>query len=185
MSRTALLLMDVQKANVTRVADGYIDRAKAALEAARRWDVTVIHIAIQVRADHADIAPQNRIFGALPAGTYTAGDADAAIHPDAAPVDGEIVITKNRVSAFAGNNLRQILDAQGIDHLVLGGLATSGVVLATAIQAFDLDYRLAVLSDASADPQAEVHDMLIEHVLEHRADVLTVDEWAARLSSAS
>jgi nicotinamidase-related amidase len=48
--------------------------------------------------------------------------------------------------AFAGNNLRQILDVQDIDHLVLAGIATSGIVLSTALQAADLDYRVSAVT---------------------------------------
>jgi nicotinamidase-related amidase len=41
-----------------------------------------------------------------------------------------------------------VLRAAGIDHLVLTGIATSGVVLSTLRQAADLDYRLTVLGIA-------------------------------------
>ena len=85
---------------------------------------------------------------------------------------------KNRVSAFAGNNLRQILDAQDIDHLVLAGIATSGIVLSTALQAADLDYRVTVLSDACADRDPDLHDALVTKVFNRRGDVLTTREWA-------
>jgi nicotinamidase-related amidase len=44
-----------------------------------------------------------------------------------------------------------------IDTLVLAGVHTSVVVLATVRQASDLDYRLIVVRDYCADPDAEVH----------------------------
>jgi nicotinamidase-related amidase len=40
-------------------------------------------------------------------------------------------VHKNRVSAFAGNNLQQILTVQDIDHLVLAGIARSSTAAAT------------------------------------------------------
>jgi len=52
-----------------------------------------------------------------------------AIPPAIAPKEGEIVVTKHRVSAFAGTDLAMILGANDIDTLVLFGIATSGVVL--------------------------------------------------------
>lgn len=88
---------------------------------------------------------------------------------------------KNRVSAFAGNNLHQILAAMDVGHLVLAGVATGGIVLSTALQAADLDYRVTVLSDACADPDPELHAALVGKVLSRRGEVLTTDEWARTL----
>ena len=45
-----------------------------------------------------------------------------------APEPGDIIVTKRRVSAFACSDLDVILRAGEIDHLVLTGIATSGVV---------------------------------------------------------
>jgi nicotinamidase-related amidase len=61
---------------------------------------------------------------------------------------------------------------------VLAGIATGGIVLSTALQAADLDYRLTVLSDACADPDPDLHNTLVGKVLSRRADVLTRGEWA-------
>jgi len=73
-----------------------------------------------------------------------------------------------------------LLRGLGAGTLVLAGIATSGVVLSTLRQAADLDYRLVVLADACLDADPEVHRVLTEKVFPRQADVLTVDEWAAR-----
>ena len=44
-----------------------------------------------------------------------------------------------------------ILRANDIDTLVLYGIATSGVVLSTLLEAADADFRLAVIEDGCAD----------------------------------
>jgi len=54
-------------------------------------------------------------------------------------------------------------------------------VLSTLRQAADLDYRLTVLADACADPDAEVHRVLTEKVFPKQARVITVDEWITGL----
>jgi nicotinamidase-related amidase len=171
VSRTALLLMDVQRNHLARVPEDYLPRAVRALDRARAAGVPVIHVALRLRDGHVDAHPRNKIFGALPQHLYTADDPGAAIHPDVAPLDGEIVVHKNRVSAFAGNNLQQILAVQGVEHLLLAGLSTAGIVLSTALQAADLDYQVTVLSDACADPDPAVHDLLTTEVLPRRVDV--------------
>ncbi|MET4645880.1 nicotinamidase-related amidase [Streptomyces atratus] len=70
----------------------------------------------------------------------------------------------------------------GSDHLVLTGLATSGVVLSTLRQAADLDYRLTVLADGCGDADPEVHRVLTEKVFSRQADVTTIDNWISDLA---
>lgn len=183
MSRTALLAMDLQLSHVGRTPDGYLADAVRALETARAAQVPVIHVILQFRPGHVDAHPRNKVFGSLPSHLYTAEDPDAAIHPDVAPRGDEIVVHKNRVSAFAGNNLQQLLTAQDVDHLVLAGIATGGIVLSTALQAADLDYRVTVLSDACADPDPDLHDTLVTKVLNRRGEVTTTSEWAGTLTA--
>jgi nicotinamidase-related amidase len=91
------------------------------------------------------------------------------------------VITKKRVSAFAGSDLDLVLRSGGIEHLVLTGVATSGVVLSTLRQAADLDFRITVLADGCADSDEEVHRVLTEKVFPRQAEVLTIDEWTRSL----
>ena len=103
------------------------------------------------------------------------------MHPAVAPAPGDVVVSKRRVSAFAGSDLDVVLRAGGIDNLVLAGIATSGVVLSTLRQAADLDYRLTVLADACGDRDEEVHRVLTEKVFPRQATVTTADEWIATL----
>ncbi|HEY4454818.1 MAG TPA: isochorismatase family cysteine hydrolase, partial [Pseudonocardiaceae bacterium] len=86
-------------------------------------------------------------------------------------------VSRTRLSAFPGTDLDVLLRARDIDGLVLTGIATSGAVLSTLRQAADLDFRLTVLTDACADPDAEVHRVLTEKVFPVQADVVTVDDW--------
>jgi nicotinamidase-related amidase len=185
MPRTALLAMDLQRSHLARIPTDYLPRAVHALDTARAAGVPVIHVVLRLRPGHLDAHPRNKIFGSLPTNLYTADDPGAAIHPDVAPAEGEIVVHKNRVSAFAGNNLQQILAVQDIDHLVLAGIATGGIVLSTALQAADLDYHVTVLSDACADPNPALHQTLLTAVLSRRGEVATVEEWAHTLKVAS
>jgi nicotinamidase-related amidase len=77
--------------------------------------------------------------------------------------------------------------ASGIDTLVLAGVHTSGVVLSTVRHAGDLDYRLVVVPDCCADPDAEVHTMLldIDIVIVKQAAVVTMAELAGALPGRS
>jgi nicotinamidase-related amidase len=85
------------------------------------------------------------------------------------------------VSAFRGTDLEMILRAKEIDTLVLFGIATSGVVLSTLLEASDADYRLVVIKDCCVDGDAEVHACLVDKVFSRRAAVVSAGEFLAAL----
>ncbi len=187
----ALLVMDVQEGIVARYADdgdGLLDRLAAAVQAARSADVPVMFVRVAFRPGFPEVSPNNKSFSAITASagdSFSADSGGAAIHAKVAPQSDEPVITKKRVSAFAGSDLEVILRSRGVDHLVLTGIATSGVVLSTLREAADRDYRLTVLSDGCGDRDDEVHRVLLEKVFPRQADVVTVDQWVGSLTAPS
>jgi nicotinamidase-related amidase len=72
-----------------------------------------------------------------------------------------------------------ILRANDIDTLVLYGIATSGVVLSTLVEAADADYRLAVIGDCCADLDSVLHDCLIQRFFPTRGSVLSSEGFIA------
>ena len=187
---TALLVMDVQQRIADRFADagdvkGYLGRVGRAIEAARGSGVPVIYVVVGFRPGYPEVSPRNRTFSALAgAGGFSADDEGSRIHPDVAAQAGDLVVTKRRVSAFAGSDLDVVLRSLDVHSLVLTGIATSGVVLSTLRQAADLDFQLTVLADACLDPDEEVHRVLTEKVFPRQAEIHTVDEWVNHLSAA-
>jgi nicotinamidase-related amidase len=180
MSKSALLVMDVQQGIVTRFNqdDGYLPRLRRAIDAARAAGILVVYVVIGFRAGHPEISVRNKTFGAVAgSGAFTEGDPGSAIHPSVSPEAGDVVVTKRRVSAFSGSDLEVVLRAAEVDTLVLSGIATSGVVLSTLRQAADLDYRVVVLEDGCLDADPEVHRVLTEKVFPRQADVVTIDAW--------
>ncbi|HVX43460.1 MAG TPA: isochorismatase family cysteine hydrolase [Mycobacteriales bacterium] len=185
MSQRVLLVMDVQQQIVGRFGDcaEYLARLRQAIAAARSVRIPVVYVKVEFRAGHPEISERNRSFSALARnGGLTAGDPGTQVHPDIAPLDGDVVVTKKRVSAFSGSDLDVVLRGLGADHLILTGIATSGVVLSTLRQAADLDFDLTVLSDGCLDADAEVHRVLTEKVFLRQAAVLTVAEWVSELN---
>jgi nicotinamidase-related amidase len=185
MTSTALLIMDVQQGIVARFAgdgDGHLARLAPAIAAARSAGVMVGYVTIAFRPGYPEVSDRNKTFAAIAGtGRFADGDPGARIPAAVAPAPGEAVVTKRRVSAFTGSDLDVLLRARGIDHLVLAGIATSGVVLSTLRQAADLDYRLTVLADGCLDADPEVHQVLLGKVFPRQAEVASVAEWAASL----
>lgn len=181
---TVLLVMDFQHGIVDRIGDdAVVGAAGRAVEVARERQIPVMFVRVAFRPGYPEAVEANRTFSAI----ARAGDAMTEHHPSTQihaalkPLPSEPIITKRRVSAFSGSDLDVLLRSARAENLVLAGIATSGVVLSTLRQASDLDYSLTVLSDACADPDPEVHRVLLEKVFPRQALVTTTDEWAAML----
>ncbi len=182
MGKEALLVMDVQKGIVDRFKDSMgslLENISAALETARKNEIIPIFIRVAFRGDGSEISPKNKTFSALASG-YKADSEIVQIDPRCGYKDGDILINKKRVSAFAGSDLDLVLRSLDVDSLILSGIATSGVVLSTLRQAADLDFKLTVLRDCCADADAEVHDVLLNKVFPRQSEVITHKEFVEK-----
>ncbi len=184
-ARTAVLSMDNQAGIVASYAkdeETLVARGASLLERARSLGMCVIHIQVGFRPGMPEVSSRNLFFSAIRGSSrhqkLFEGEL-AAIHPGLAPQRDDIVITKHRVSAFRGTDLELILRAKEIDTLVLFGIATSGVVLSTLLEASDADYRLVVIKDCCVDSDAELHANLIDKVFSRRAIMLSTSEFLA------
>jgi nicotinamidase-related amidase len=71
-----------------------------------------------------------------------------------APLPGEPVIVKKRFSAFHDTQLDGLLRASGIDGLLLCGYSSDVCVRFTAVDAYNRNYNVTLLSDCTA-PEKE------------------------------
>jgi nicotinamidase-related amidase len=181
--QTALLVMDVQTSTVERYAQNsdLLPRLASTIAAARTANIPVIFVRMKFRQGYPEISTRNKMFGGIKQRAASFQGAAMEVHPDIAPLPTDSVVTKLRVSAFAGSDLEVLLRAQDIRHLVLCGIATSGVVLSTLREAADKDYSLTVLSDCCVDNDEEVQRVLLTKVFPHQADVITSEQWCAAI----
>lgn len=180
---TALLVMDAQVDILGRIGEQQrktlTDTLQKAIAAARKAGLPVIYVTVGFRKGSPEVSLENKRFSVL---RHTAGmEEPVTIAPAIAPGPGDVVVTKRRVSAFTGSDLEVLLRAYKARHLVLAGVSTSGVVLSTICEAADKDFRLTVLSDGCADPDPEVHTVLLTKVFPRQADVLKVEEWVQQI----
>jgi nicotinamidase-related amidase len=189
-SETALLCMDYQSAIVAAYggdgADNLLSRATNVLAKARKRGMPVIYIQVGFRPGFPEISDRNLMFSTIKSDPQRRQMFDGPareIHPAVAPQDGDIVITKHRVSAFAGTDLDMILRANKIDTLVLFGIATSGVVLSTLIHAVDEDYKLFVIEDLCADGDQELHASLTRFYA-RRGTVISSSEFVNAIATS-
>ena len=157
--------------------DALLQRTAEVLDRAREAGIRVVYVTVAFRPGYPEVSPRNQRFGALTqSGRFVAG-ADTEVHAAVTPRPEDVRVVKHLVSAFAGTDLDMILRAQGIDTLILCGIATSGVVLSTVRHAADADYRLIVLKDCCADRDPEVHRCLVDKVFPGQTTVVTAAEF--------
>jgi nicotinamidase-related amidase len=183
---SALLVMDIQAGTIGRVEDSktLLANIGQAIAAARSAQIPVIYVVVGFRKGIPEIGSvtTNKSFSAIKGSGFPGIEEPIQVDPAVAPQPAEMVVTKRRVSAFAGSDLEVILRGHKIEHLILTGIATSGVVLSTAREAADKDYILSILSDGCADLDPEVHSVLMNKVFPRQAEVMTVAQWIAGLA---
>ncbi|MGA2428579.1 MAG: isochorismatase family cysteine hydrolase [Candidatus Acidiferrum sp.] len=188
--RSAVLSMDLQTGVVSVYVKeaGFIPRVAGVLERARAAGLPIVHVKVGFRPNVPEANPRNLFLSGIkgsPRHQEFFQGTSGAIHPALAPASSDLVVTKSRVSAFAGTDLDLLLRAQEIETLILFGIATSGVVLATFVAAFDGDYRLVVIKDCCADLDTELHQCLVDKYFPRLAAVITASEFQQALASAS
>jgi nicotinamidase-related amidase len=160
-------------------ANKVVETITEAIAKARPNNTPVIYVTLIFRPGFPEINLHNKVFeGYKQRIANVPMDTFAQIHPALAPKENEIVVYKKRFSAFTGSDLEVVLRSLGINHLVLTGVSTSGVVLSTLREAADKDYALTVLGDACGDADEEVHRVLTTKVFPRQASVVSVSEWA-------
>jgi nicotinamidase-related amidase len=184
--RFAMLSMDLQAGIVSMYVkdDTLIPRAADVVAQARNTGAKIIHVKVGFRPNVPEASPRNRLLSAVKSSPrhqqFFQGES-GAIHPGIAPAATDLVVTKSRISAFAGTDLDLLLRAHDIESLVMFGVATSGVVLSTALAGLDADYNIFVIGDCCADLDPELHKILLEKFFPRFATVLTAAEFLKAL----
>lgn len=130
---------------------GILPNQQALLKAFRERKLPVIYVNAVTDPSKAGDAPVlGRFWSTVMSGVNMPNTKDIEVIKEVAPEPGELVIGNFPFSMFANNDLDRVLKDRGVNTLVLAGVATDMVVLASVWQASDLYYNLVVPSDASA-----------------------------------
>ena len=173
--KSALLLLDLQNEMVdpkgkvgahglAKIVEerGVLANARRCLDAARSTGMAVVHVRLGFRPDYADcLSVAARIGGLKSNRAAIVGEFGTEFHPDVAPTNGELVITKQCVNPFFNTGLMTWLMQKGIKRLYMGGVATHLVVESTARFADDAGFAPVVIEDICAAPNPALHDHFI------------------------
>jgi len=154
-----------------------VEKTVRAVERARAAGIPVIYVTVGFSKSYAEWPSDSPVFteegkrdGLLQLGTW-----GQEIHEALAPREDEVLVTKKRVSPFYATFLGVLLRTQGTEELLLCGVATDHVVMATARDGHDRDFRIKVLEDCCAAASQERHEAAIV-VLDGVAEITTSTE---------
>ncbi|MGW4776205.1 isochorismatase family protein [Streptomyces filamentosus] len=143
---TALLLIDLMPRIIAlplapHTGDEVLARCRELADSFRAQGRPVV----QVRVDRPGVAEQ-------PPGS---GFAPGLVE------EGDVVLVKRSIGAFATTDLDDRLRKLGVGTIVLGGLVTTMGVESTARAAGDLGYEVEFVADAMSGPVAEERDFAV------------------------
>lgn len=147
---------------------------QALLSTARGLGILVIHTQECHQPDLSDCPPSKqqrggksglKIGDAGPMGRILIqGEPGNSIIPELAPVDGETIITKPGKGAFYNTPLEDVLESQGITHLLLTGVTTEVCVQTTMREANDRGYECLLIDDCTESYFPEFKQATLEMV---------------------
>jgi nicotinamidase-related amidase len=154
----ALLAIDLYECSCGEYAYAAIEPTKRLFAAARAAGLPVFYSTGDTRA-----ASRPNFVAATKRNRPPLNPNDYAIRPEFKPQPNDVVITKQRASAFYGTPLTAHLTQLGVQTLIVCGESTSGCVRASAVDAYSHGFNV---------------DMHHKY-----ADVMHVDEVVAHLES--
>lgn len=104
-----------------------------------------------------------------------------AIRPEWKPQPGDVVITKQRASAFYGTPLLTHLTQLGVKSIILCGESTSGCVRASAVDAYSNGFHVVLVEECCFDRSLISHKINLFDLHHKYTDVMHIDEVLAHL----
>lgn len=159
---------------------------KRLLAASRGKGIPVIYTSGLRRADAWDQgawAYKNSRVNTDYLGKAPAKLASNIIVPDIAPTATDLVIGKQKPSAFHGTPLLDYLIHLRCDSLLVTGTTTSGCVRASVVDAFSYNLRVSVVHDGCADRSQASHAVNLCDMNAKYADVVDSQETIAYINA--
>lgn len=159
------------------------EHAWAAIEPTKRLFTAARSARIPVFYSTMDVRTNTRPEG-LNATKRQAPRNDAAayaIRPEFKPERDDVVITKQRASAFFGTPLQAHLTQLGIRTVIICGESTSGCVRASAVDAYSYGFHVVLVEECCFDRCVLSHKVNLFDLHHKYTDVLHIDEVETHL----
>lgn len=173
-AQTALVVMHYQTDILglfPSVSPGLLANTRRLCDAARAKGVGVYFANLRFSPGYPEVSPLNKNGQGIKRLGLFIEDRTA---PELGRQAHEPLIAAHRASVFFGTDLAVRLSAQGVDTLIMVGIASTGVVLSSVAYASDADFRLYTVKDCCYDPDPVVHDHLFATAFDTRTTVLSL-----------
>jgi nicotinamidase-related amidase len=96
--------------------------------------------------------------------------------PELEQQPGDTLVSKQRVGAFLGTSLDEVLRQRGVSQVFLAGISTSAGVESTGRSAYDLGYNVVFVVDAMTDRDADAHRYCVEKMFPRLGETDTTEK---------
>jgi nicotinamidase-related amidase len=175
MEKTALLIVDVQKALI----DGQPYNKEILIENIKR-------LALSFRENNIEVVYVRHDGGTGDELEY--GTEGWQIYDEIAPKAGERIFDKRYNSSFRETHLKEYLDEKNIQTLILVGLQTEYCIDTTCKVAFEYGYKFIIPEETTSTYEGnvmtakQIYDHYVHEIWDGRfAQVMSVDEIKSKL----
>jgi len=187
---TALLVIDLQKGFVSEgafcevpAARKMLPRLQRLIDVCKRQSMPVIYTRMSHQYMRSTVYPDLWPDHFKPDGTpiLVPGSKEFELIDELKIEGGDILLDKDRYSAFFGTPLDLILKERGVKTLIVTGLASNVCCESTVRDAFFLSYRVIFVDDLNVTLNDEMHRWAVENIRLVFGYVLSSDELIAEL----
>ena len=147
---------------------------------AREHDVPVIWVKTEFEPDLRDAFLEMRKKAIR---VVVKGSAGAALLPELQVADSDLVLTKNRYSAFFGTALDSILTARECSRVIVAGVNTHACIRSTVVDAYQRDLDVILPRGCFDSHDAEHHEISLRYMENKLASVRDLPSIKADLES--
>ncbi len=178
LGKAALLVIDMQEHFVS-IAETILHQVASVINACRTAGIRVLF----TRHGHADSVKDGGRLVPWWGQAIHCNSPGWQLIASLSPQPGEVVIEKNRYSAFFQTKLDDVLHQWGVEDVIICGLLTNCCCETTARDAFMRDYRVFFLSDATAAVAEELHIASLKNLAYGFAHILDTKTLCRHLQS--
>ncbi len=169
-------LVDDWPSTCGRHAWDAVEPTKLLFSAARQAGLPVIYTTAPTMSA---VVATNRRVG------HSSSDDDYGIFDEFAPDDTDILIVKERASAFYGTPLLAELTRRGVSSLIVCGETTSGCVRASVVDAYSAGFHVTIAEECVFDRSLLSHKVNLFDLHHKYADVMHTSEILEHLRESS
>lgn len=200
LARTAHVIVDLQNGFMEPGAPVEVPCAREIVPNVNAISAAVrpgggVNVFLRMTADEGSLKSWSNWFKYFHTPESTVGMTEAfgrgrhhwQLWPELDVSDQDLRVEKTRFGAFVpgASDLHEVLQARGIDTLIITGTLTNCCCESTARDAMQMNYKLIFVADANAAMSDQAHNGTLDNMCMLFADVLTTEETLAVIARSS